>query len=171
MDIPLAAIKHIPFIILGIWPVNLLTLLARDHSWGWNETPPAVMELWEWGTFVSLSLAILTELGVEMFVALAKRRREREQLQAEIKAARAEALVEGRAEGRAEALVEGRAEGRSEARAEAQAEARAMTQAELRLVLSRLSVATPEQVPDILSEYLELYSKDLYSKYNDAAQD
>ena len=154
MDIPLAAIKHIPFIILGIWPVNLLTLLARDHSWGWNETPPAVMELWEWGTFVSLSLAILTELGVEMFVALAKRRREREQLQAEIKAARAEALVEGRAEGR------------SEARAEAQAEARAMTQAELRLVLSRLSVATPEQVPDILSEYLELYSKD-----NDAAQD
>ncbi len=151
MDIPLAAIKHIPFIILGIWPVNLLTLLARDHSWGWNETPPAVMELWEWGTFVSLSLAILTELGVEMFVALAKRRREREQLQAEIKAARAEALVEGRAEGRAEA--------------------RAMTQAELRLVLSRLSVATPEQVPDILSEYLELYSKDLYSKDNDAAQD
>ena len=44
MDIPLGdALKHIPFIILGIWPVNLLTLWAQGHAWGWDKTPDAIM--------------------------------------------------------------------------------------------------------------------------------
>ena len=146
MDIPLAAIKHIPFIILGIWPVNLLTLLVTDHSWGWKETPPAVMEIWEWGAFVSLSLAILTELGVQMFVALARLRRERERMRAEAQAAVSAARAEG--------LSEGRSEARAEARAE------------LGLIFAKLALATPEQQSEILSEYLEQYVKD-----NDAAQD
>ena len=89
MDIlPRDAVKHIPLIILGIWPVNLLTLWAQGHSWGWAQTPPAIMGLWEWGLFVSLSLAILTELGVKMFIALAERRRKLNQ-------ARAEGIAEG----------------------------------------------------------------------------
>ena len=76
MDIPVGdAIKHIPFIVLGIWPINLLTLWAQGHAWGWNQSPEAIMGLWEWGTFVSLSFAILVELGVKMFIALAERRR------------------------------------------------------------------------------------------------
>ena len=76
MDIPPRdAVKNIPFIVLGIWPVNLLTLLVRGHSWSWDTTPETVMGLWEWGLFVSLSLMILTELGVKMFIALAERRR------------------------------------------------------------------------------------------------
>ena len=92
MDIlPRDAVKHIPLIILGIWPVNLLTLWARGHSWGWEQTPPAIMGLWEWGLFVSLSLAILTELGVKMFIALAERRRKLNQ-------ARAEGIAESRRE-------------------------------------------------------------------------
>ena len=96
MDIlPRDAVKHIPLIILGIWPVNLLTLWAQGHSWGWEQTPPAIMGLWEWGLFVSLSLAILTELGVKMFIALAERRRKLNQ-------ARAEGRVEGIAESRRE---------------------------------------------------------------------
>ena len=92
MDIlPRDAVKHIPLIILGIWPVNLLTLWAQGHSWGWEQTPPAIMGLWEWGLFVSLSLAILTELGVKMFIALAERRRKLNQ-------ARAEGIAESRRE-------------------------------------------------------------------------
>ena len=92
MDIlPRDAVKHIPLIILGIWPVNLLTLWAQGHSWGWAQTPPAIMGLWEWGLFVSLSLAILTELGVKMFIALAERRRKLNQ-------ARAEGIAESRRE-------------------------------------------------------------------------
>ena len=76
MDLPIGdAVKHIPLIILGIWPVNLLTLWAQGHAWGWDKTPETIMGLWEWGLFVSLSLAILTELGVKMFIALAERRR------------------------------------------------------------------------------------------------
>ena len=84
MDIQIAAaIKHIPFIILCIWPVNLLTLWAQGHAWGWDKTPDAIIGLWEWGAFVSVSLAILTELGVKMFIALAERRRKHAQLRAE----------------------------------------------------------------------------------------
>ena len=49
------------------------------------------MGLWEWGLFLSLSLAILIELGVEMFIALARHRRRLEQ-----------AREEGRKEGRKE---------------------------------------------------------------------
>ena len=92
MDIPTRdAVKHIPFIILGIWPVNLLTLLVRGHSWSWDKTPETVMGLWEWGLFVSLSLTILTELGVKMFIALAERRRR-------IEAAKEEGRKEARKE-------------------------------------------------------------------------
>lgn len=50
------------------------------------------MGLWEWGLFVSFSLAILIELGVKMFIALAERRRRIEQ-----------AREEGRTEARKEA--------------------------------------------------------------------
>ena len=78
IDIPSPAIRHIQFIILRIWPVNVLTLLARGH-------------VWSWGALVSLSIAILTELGVRMFFALAERRRRIE-----------EAREEGRKEGRKE---------------------------------------------------------------------
>ena len=84
MDIPLGdAIKHIPFIILGIWPVNLLTLWVQGHAWAWDKTPEAIMGLWEWGAFVAFSLAILIELGVKMFIALAERRRRIEQAREE----------------------------------------------------------------------------------------
>jgi hypothetical protein len=96
MDIlPSDAVKHIPFIILGIWPVNLLTLWAHGHVWGWDKTPEAIMGLWEWGLFLSLSLAILIELGVEMFIALARHRRRLEQ-------AREEGRKEARKEDRKE---------------------------------------------------------------------
>lgn len=96
IDIPSPAIRHIQFVVLGIWPINLLTLLARGHAWSWNETPEAIIGLWEWGAFVSLSLAILTELGVRMFFALAERRRR-------IEAAKEEGRKEGRKQGRKEA--------------------------------------------------------------------
>ena len=49
------------------------------------------MGLWEWGLFVSLSLTILTELGVKMFIALAERRRR-------IEAAKEEGRKEARKE-------------------------------------------------------------------------
>ena len=93
MDIPaLEAVKNIPFIVLGIWPVNLLTLWAQGHAWSWEKTPQATMDLWEWGAFVSCSLVILIEMGVRMFYARAVQRRKLQQ-----------AREEGRAEGRAEA--------------------------------------------------------------------
>ena len=41
------------------------------------------MGLWEWGAFVAFSLAILIELGVKMFIALAERRRRIEQAREE----------------------------------------------------------------------------------------
>lgn len=95
IDVPSPAIRHIQFIILGIWPINSLTLLARGHAWSWENTPEEIIGLWEWGAFVSLSLAILTELGVRMFFALAERRRRIE-----------EAREEGRKEGRNKARKE-----------------------------------------------------------------
>lgn len=97
MDIPaLEAVKNIPFIVLGIWPVNLLTLWAQGHAWSWEKTPQATMDLWEWGAFVSCSLVILIEMGVRMFYARAVHRRKLQQ-------AREEGRAEGRTEGRAEA--------------------------------------------------------------------
>ena len=76
MDIPPRdAVKNIPFIIAGIWPAILMTLWVQGHSWEWDHTPQEIMGLWEWGLFVSFSLAILIELGVKMFIALAERRR------------------------------------------------------------------------------------------------
>ena len=32
IEIPSAAIRHFQFIVLGIWPVNLLTLRVRGHD-------------------------------------------------------------------------------------------------------------------------------------------
>lgn len=74
-SIPGAAVRHFQFIILGIWPVNLLTLAMQGHSWSWHSTPQAIMGLWEWGAFVAFSLALAAELGVKMFFALAERQR------------------------------------------------------------------------------------------------
>ena len=94
MDIPSisnSAVKHIQLILLGIWPVNLLTLWAQGHAWGWTAPPPAVMDLWDWGAFVSFSLAVAAEMGGKMFFALAEHRHK---------------LAKERAEGRAEALNE-----------------------------------------------------------------
>ena len=142
MDIlPRDAVKHIPLIILGIWPVNLLTLWARGHSWGWEQTPPAIMGLWEWGLFVSLSLAILTELGVKMFIALAERRRKLNQ-------ARAEGIAEGRAEG----VTEGRVEGRVEGIAESRRETAAMLD-----VIDAAVRTNPDLLPHLLQEYRARY--------------
>ena len=98
MDIPaLEAVKNIPFIVLGIWPVNLLTLWAQGHAWSWAKTPQATMDLWEWGAFVSCSLVILIEMGVKVFYARAVHRRNLQQ-----------AKEEGRKEGRTEARAEAR---------------------------------------------------------------
>ena len=142
MDIlPRDAVKHIPLIILGIWPVNLLTLWAQGHSWGWAQTPPAIMGLWEWGLFVSLSLAILTELGVKMFIALAERRRKLNQ-------ARAEGIAEGRAEG----VTEGRVEGRVEGIAESRRETAAMLD-----VIDAAVRTNPDLLPHLLQEYRARY--------------
>ena len=142
MDIlPRDAVKHIPLIILGIWPVNLLTLWAQGHSWSWAQTPPAIMGLWEWGLFVSLSLAILTELGVKMFIALAERRRKLNQ-------ARAEGIAEGRAEG----VTEGRVEGRVEGIAESRRETAAMLD-----VIDAAVRTNPDLLPHLLQEYRARY--------------
>ena len=95
IEIPSAAIRHFQFIVLGIWPVNLLTLRVRGHVWTWDATPREITSLWEWGLFVSFSLAILTELGVKMFFALAERRRR-------IEAAKEEGRKEAQKEARRE---------------------------------------------------------------------
>ena len=146
MDIPLSdAIKNIPLIVLGIWPVNLLTLLVRGHTWSWDRTPETVMALWEWGLFVSLSLTILTELGVKVFIALAERRRRIEQ-------AREEGRIEGRKEGRAEALAEARAESLAEARKEMRSEA-----GDMLAVLNAAARTNPDLLPSLLQEYQEKY--------------
>ena len=146
MEIPPSdAVKHIPFIVLGIWPVNLLTLLVRGHSWSWDTTPETVMGLWEWGLFVSLSLTILIELGVKVFIALAERRRRIEQ-------AREEGRIEGRKEGRAEALAEARAEFLAEARKEMRSET-----GDMLAVLNAAARTNPDLLPALLQEYQEKY--------------
>ena len=122
---PRDAVKNIPFIILGIWPVSLLTLWARGHAWSWDVTPEAVIGLWEWGLLVSLSLVILAELGGKMFIALAERRRR-------IEAAR----EEGRKEGRREARKEGRKE-----------------VSEMLMVLNAAARVDPDLLPSLLEEY------------------
>ena len=132
IDISALAIRHIPFIVLGIWPINLLTLLASGHEWSWASTPQELIGLWQWGAFVSLSLAILTELGVKMFFALAERRRRIEQ-------ARQEGLEEGRKEAR---------EARREARQEA---------GNIFTMLSAAAQENPELLPSLLEKYREQY--------------
>ena len=129
---PQDAVKNIPFIILGIWPVNLLTLWAQEHTWSWDVTPEAVIGLWEWGLLVSLSLVILTELGVDMFIALAKYRRLKEQEQ----------------QARERAREEGRKEGRREGRREAD---------DMLMVLSAAARTNPDLLPSLLQEYQEKY--------------
>ena len=133
MDIPPRdAVKNIPIIVLGIWPVNLLTLWARDHVWAWDTTPDAIIGLWEWGLLVSLSLVILTELGGDMFIALAKYRRMKEQERQERERAREEGLREGRREGRREAN-------------------------EMLMVLNAAARTNPESLPVLLQEYRERF--------------
>ena len=133
MDIPpREAVKNIPFIILGIWPVNLLTLWARGHVWGWDTTPDAIIGLWEWGLLVSLSLIILIELGADMFIALAKYRRLKEQAQQERERAREEGRKEGRDEGRQEAN-------------------------DMLMVLNAAARTDPDSLPSLLQQYQEQY--------------
>jgi uncharacterized membrane protein len=130
MDIPIGdAIKNIPFIVLGIWPINLLTLLARDHTWGWDSTPESLMGLWEWGAFISLSLVILIELGVEMFIALGRHRRRMEH---------------ARNEGRKEGLKEARKETRKETN-------------DMLMVLNAAARENPDLLPTLLEQFQDQY--------------
>ena len=130
MEIPPSdAVKHIPFIVLGIWPVNVLTLLAKGHLWTWDATPEAIVGLWEWGLFVSLSLIIVIELGGKVFIALAERRRRIEQ-----------------------AKAEGREEGRKEAERESRREAQ-----EMLMILNAAARTNPDLLPSLLQEYQEKY--------------
>ena len=87
------------------------------------------MQLWEWGAFVSLSLAILVELGVEMFIALARHRRRMERE-------------------RAEAREEGLAEGRKEVRRETN---------DMLVILNAAARENPDLLPSLLQEYQEKY--------------
>ena len=87
------------------------------------------MGLWEWGLFVSFSLAILIELGVKMFFALAERRRRIEQA-------------------RKEGLEEGRKEAQREARREAN---------EMLMILNAAARTNPDLLPSLLEEYQEKY--------------
>jgi hypothetical protein len=129
IGIPSSAIRHIQFITRGIWPINLLTLLPRGHVWNWNSTPDGVIGLWEWGAFVSLSIAVLTELGVRMFFALAERRRR-------IEPARQEGLEEGR----------------NQARKEVRREA-----GDMLLVLNAAARENPGLLPKPLQQYQDQY--------------
>ena len=132
MDIPSissAAVKHIQLILLGIWPVNLLTLWAQGHAWGWEATPPAVMNLWDWGAFVSFSLAVAAETGGKMFFALAEHRFKMKK-----------AWEDGNAVGQTQGKAIGRAESRDEMAA----------------MLSAIKVLArnhPELVPELVDEY------------------
>ena len=129
IEIPSAAVKHFQLIVLGIWPINALTLWASGHEWSRNKTPQEIMGLWEWGLFVSFSLAILIELGVKMFFALAERRRRIEQA-------------------RAEGLEEGRKEASKEARRETN---------EMLMILNAAARTNPDLLPSLLQEYQEKY--------------
>ena len=103
----------------------------------------------EWGLFVSLSLAILTELGVKMFIALAERRRKLNQAWEE---GRAEGIAKGRAKGIAEGIAEGRVEGILEGRAESRRETAAML-----VVLNVAAQTSPDFLPHLLREYQAWY--------------
>ena len=105
------------------------------------------MGLWEWGLLVSLSLMILIELGVEMFVALARYRQRIEKAHAE---GLAEGHAEGLAEGRAEGLEAGREIGLAEARSEERTEAGSML-----AVLNAAARTNPDLLPSLLEEYRE----------------
>ena len=132
-NIPGAAIRHFQFIILGIWPVNLLTLAVQGHDWGWQSTPQAIMGLWEWGAFVAFSLALAAELGGKMFFALAERQRKIDN-----------------------AREEGRQEGRKEVLQKVRSDERATTAA----ILDALTVAAqtnPDLIPALLEEYRSRY--------------
>ena len=129
MEIPTPAIRHIQFIILGIWPVNILTLWLGGHNWTWHSTPQEIVGLWEWGAFVSFSLGVLAELGVRMFFALAERKRRIE-----------------------EAREEGREEGRKEAQKSARREA-----GDMLMMLNAAARTDPDRLPSLLQEYQEKF--------------
>ena len=137
MDIPPRdAVKNIPLIVLGIWPANLLTLWAREHAWAWDTTPEAIIGLWQWGLLISLSLTILIELGVDMFIALGKYKRWKEQQLRDREQAREEAREEG--------LREGHREGRRETR-------------DMLTVLNAAARTNPDSLPALLQEYQNQY--------------
>ena len=166
IEIPSAAVKHFQFIILGIWPVNLLMLWARGHEWAWEKTPQEIIGLWEWGLFVSFSLAILLELGVKMFFALAERRQRIEEAK---EAGRAEGREEGRAEGRKEGREEGRQEGLAEARQTLLAEARQTAAQDIRALVDVLDVTArtnPDLLPELLQEYRARYQNGASNGYS-----
>ena len=141
MDIPPRdAVKNIPLIVLGIWPANLLTLWAREHAWAWDATPEAIIGLWQWGLLISLSLTILIELGVDMFIALGKYKRWKEQQLQEREQARKEAREEG--------LKEGHREGHREARRETR---------DMLTVLNAAARTNPDSLPALLQEYQNQY--------------
>jgi len=145
MDIPPRdAVKNIPLIVLGIWPANLLTLWARDHDWAWDTTPEAIIGLWQWGLLISLSLTILVELGVDMFIALGKYKRWKEQQLREREQARKEAREEGLREG----IREGHREGHREARRETR---------DMLTVLNAAARTNPDSLPALLQEYQNQY--------------
>ena len=132
-NIPGAAIRHFQFIILGIWPVNLLTLAVQEHAWSLHSTPQAIMGLWEWGAFVAFSLALTAELGVKMFFALAERQRK---------------IDNAREEGRQLGIQQGIQQAGNNERA---------TTAAILDVLAVAARTSPDLMPALLEEYRSRY--------------
>ena len=148
-SIPGAAIRHFQFIILGIWPVNLLTLAMQGHAWSWESTPQAIMGLWEWGAFVSFSLALTAELGVKMFFALAERQRK-------IDRAREEGRQMGIQEGIQEGIEQGVQQGIQEGIQQGSDKEKTTTAAILD-VLVTTEQTNPDLLPALLAEYRARY--------------
>lgn len=132
-NIPGAALRHFQFIILGIWPVNLLTLAVQGHDWSWHSTPQAIIGLWEWGAFVAFSLALVAELGGKMFFALAEHRRN---------------LANAREEGRQLGIQQGIQQAGNNERA---------TTAAILDVLTVAARTSPDLIPALLEEYRARY--------------
>ena len=148
-SIPGAAVRHFQFIILGIWPVNLLTLAMQDHAWSWHSTPQAIMGLWEWGAFVSFSLALIAELGVKMFFALAERQRK-------IDHAREEGRQLGIQQGIEQGVQQGIEQGVQQGIQQGSDKERTTTAAILD-VLTTTSSTNPDLLPALLEEYRARY--------------
>ena len=152
-NIPGAALRHFQFIILGIWPVNLLTLAIQEHTWSWHSTPQAIMGLWEWGAFVAFSLALAAELGGKMFFALAERQRK-------IDNAREEGRQEGREEGRQLGIEQGLEQGIEQGIQQGIQQAGNNERTTTAAILDVLIVAartSPDLMPALLEEYRSRY--------------